>query len=125
MAMLWIPAAQGQKAAAEPQGVTWMGRLLAIPAGTFHTSAKHRRSAFCTTAKGRLGIEWIPSGLRLWPVASMTVLHFWRHGSLNKTVLISRNRPGNGPWNGVQAGGVQPPGRLIPVLAARPPPPTL
>ncbi len=34
MAMLWLPAAQGQTPVCAPDAVTWMGRLLAMPGAT-------------------------------------------------------------------------------------------
>ena len=125
MAMLWMPAAQGQNAATVPGSITWMGRLLAIPAATLHASAKQRRTAIASAATGRFSAHWMPPGLSFWAVATAQVLHAWHHGCQNRTHITSPSRPGNELRVNMIAAILRPHGRFMRVFAARPPPSTL
>ncbi len=127
MAMVWMPAAQGINAGQAPEAVkavTWIGRLLAIPAATFHVSAKRSGAGAVRTATSRNSTRFMPHALSLWAVASVHVLYAWPHGCPAKTVKtyakISRHR--NILPLVARLVAWSPQSGFLRVLAARPPP---
>ena len=128
MAMVWIPAAQGVNAAKAPEAVTWIGRLLAIPAATFHASAKPHRAKAALTSASRNPSRWMPKALSLWAMASVHVIYAWQHGcpvkSVKTCVKIPTRRGPVLPWTAHWITEA-PQSGFLRVLAPRPPPPIL
>ena len=124
MAMVWIPAAQGINAAKAPEAVTWIGRLLAIPAATFHVSVKRRGAGAVCTAASRNSIRFIPHALSLWAVASVHVRYAWQHGCPLRTIKTGIKIPRHCNILPLVAasGPRSPQSGFLRVLAARPPP---
>ena len=124
MAMIWIPAAQGVNATQAPEAVTWIGRLLAIPAATFHASAKQRRASTTLPSASRNAPPWVPHALSLWAIASVHVIYAWQHGCPARTVetyvkISPRCRPN--PLT-ARSSAAAPQADFLRVLAPRPPP---
>ncbi len=125
MAMLWVPAAQGQNAVIVSGPVTWIGRLLAIPAATLQASAKQRRIDLAPATTGRFSDHWMPPRLSFWAMATVQVLHAWHHGCHNGTNLSGHLRPDKRQRAYTISTILPPHCTFMQLWAARPPPSTL
>ncbi len=127
MAMVWMPAAQGIHAAQAPEtvrAVTWIGRLLAIPAAPFHASAKRRGAGATGNSANRHSNRLLPHTLNLWAVASIHVLYAWQHGCPARTIKTGVKLPSLCTIESLSAAYAprSPHVGFLRVLAARPPP---
>ncbi len=122
MAMLWIPAAQGQTLVNTQESVTWMGRLLALPVSALNPNGKNPKISIAPTTARRHTATWMPHGLSLWGVTTVHVLHNGHHARHLKIEFSVVPGLINIQSGTAMATILPPQARHLQVFTARPPP---